>query len=234
MTYLELVNYLIRRVGIAGSHQDITTVTGHTGRLQLAIDWVREAELDIQRKWNDWTFHNVEAEIAVPANSHFIDENTPGFFKDIARINENSIYGRTDTDRSKLQLLCWADMRDKRGTQESQFNCSIPREISIDPSGRFFFWQPSSESWIINFTGQTKPLELVADKQVSLIPPEYHHIIFHKAAMKYAIYEEAEYLRATHEQEYMMLLQQLESVALPMGDRTNLSSDETPVVVQVM
>lgn len=231
MIFLEHVRQLIRRMGIAGAHQVIGTTQNQTGRYQLAVDWVREADMDVQRRWNDWTFHNVESEIVVPAESHFIDENTPGWFGDLARINQQALYGRTQNHRSRICYEDWPVFRHTRGTQQPQITAGVPQAMSMDQSGRIHFRHASRDAWILNMTGHIKPVSLINDNQEPLIPDEYQDIILHKAAMKYAVYEEAEYLRSTHEKAYEELLQQLESTCLPHEDRTNLSSDEAPIVV---
>lgn len=55
-TFLELVNDVARESGTVSESQELTTVTGATGRLRKIVGWTRQAWEIIQRSRNDWTF----------------------------------------------------------------------------------------------------------------------------------------------------------------------------------
>ena len=53
MTYLEFCQKMVRDLGLQNS---ITTVAGQTGMNQKIVDWVADADAEIQTIWSDWNF----------------------------------------------------------------------------------------------------------------------------------------------------------------------------------
>jgi len=216
-TYLELVSQLHTDVGAAGVAP--TTVVGNLGEAKRLADWVRDADLYIQKLWVTWRFlwdqfdasntttASVNA-LAAPANLNFWDFKT---FKIIepGETDQNPL-GVVEYDKIKSDIL---------DTSED-----IPSRAIVMPDNSLQFEPIPDAVYTILADYYVKPTPLAANVNVSAIPEEYHQAILGRAMILYANYENAPEIKDQGLEIYTEQLARLENHQLPNQENARFTT----------
>lgn len=227
-TFLELCEKLREECGIAGT---ISSVTGQTGMHARLIGYIQKANRKIQSRkanwkflWNEWT----------PLLSTVVSgELTPP--DGLAMFDQTSFWvGAGTEDAFPLKYL---DYRVWRDTVRRQYiDADQPTFVTIKPNGKVGISpSPSSDYTSLTLTAEywKRPVELVSDGQVSVIPVQFHSIIVALAKMYWAEYthDTGRYDAAFVEHED--LYRDLKAHSLPGMEDDGKSESSIPMVIEV-
>lgn len=205
MTFLELCQRVRQESGISGSGPE--SVLNQRSILQKVVEWVRQADLDIQRLHGDWFFlwrmgnANLTAGITQYTSASL---NLPGTLQDLLMLDINGY---------PLRYYSWKEFKAARRQLNEQQG--LPTEYTIRPDNVIVI-NPAPSSDIVATAEYSIAVEpLTNDNDESVIPTRFHDIIVHKALMYYASHEEDASLYQVHESRYEQVLSELSADQLP-------------------
>jgi hypothetical protein len=208
-TYLTLCQNMARDIGIPGSGPSSVSSTSLSEEENSVVRYVKEADLDIQRRWFDWNF--LWKEVTMTSSSGTSTLTSPS---DLASWNvDKVIWDLTSDDNQQLEYMEWGEYFDmyKLGTVDS----SVPEVFSVKPDNVLDLYPTPNSNTSVYGQYWKVPTELSTDTQVSEIPPRFHKIIVARAKMYYAENEDAPEILAGSLVEFEDLLDKLEADQLP-------------------
>ena len=233
-TYLELVQELVSELGIGGANQGAavpTTVTGQTGQLWNAVNWVKQANNNINLMWSDWKYLSVDysepltiGSSAVPAHSGAAVTkkwDRASFWVD-----------RDQTTVGELAFMMWEDFRVEVLPGPVSSN-SKPSVITQKRDGTLLLNVPSDAVYQLTAEFYKRPTLLANDNDVPEMPAEFHRLIICEAAIKYGNKEAAAEVISGMEAEYDYLLAKLQTDQLPGGEYDDQYSQDLPIVIDI-
>ena len=208
-TYLTLCQNMARDIGIPGSGPSSVSSTSLSEEENSVVRYVKEADLDIQRRWFDWNF--LWKEVTMTSASGTSTLTSPS---DLANWNvDKVIWDLTSDDNQQLEYMDWGEYFDmsKLGTVDS----SVPEVFSVKPDNVLDLYPTPNSNTSVYGQYWKVPTELSTDAQVSEIPPRFHKIIVARAKMYYSENEDAPEILAGSLVEFEDLLDKLEADQLP-------------------
>lgn len=204
MTFLELCNRVRQESGISGSGP--VTVFNQQAILAKVVEWVRQADLDIQRLHPDWTFlwRMGSAALQTDVNQYST--------LDLGLLNANQIR-RVFIGDQPLSELSWETYR-RRGYMSAQ-DRRQPTAYTFRPDGVMQVFPMPDSNYALNVEYNILPTPMMDDTDVSAIPVRFHDVILHKALMYYASHEEDQSLLQFSTMRYNDTLAELASACLP-------------------
>jgi hypothetical protein len=216
VTFLELVQALHAEVGAAGIAPP--AVTGQLGEAARLVNWIKRADLKIQRRWINWKFLRSTfsagntttqgvATLSAPADLNTWDLNTfmitfPG-----------------ETDKNPLPAVEYENVK---GAVIDD-NEGPPDRVIIMPDNSLLFEPEPDGVYTIDADYYKKPVELTNNSDVSAIPAEFHEsAILGRAIMFYANFEGAPEMSTQGNELYMEGMQELENHQLPNQNYSRL------------
>ena len=178
-TYLTLCQNMARDIGIPGSGPSSVSSTSLSEEENSVVRYVKEADLDIQRRWFDWNF--LWKEVTMTSASGTSTLTSPS---DLANWNvDKVIWDLTSDDNQQLEYMDWGEYFDmyKLGTVDS----SVPEVFSVKPDNVLDLYPTPNSNTSVYGQYWKVPTELSNDAQVSEIPPRFHKIIVARAKMNY-------------------------------------------------
>jgi len=228
MNFLELCQTVRQEVGISGTGP--STVLAQEGQLKAIVDFVVEAEFQINGLWKDWDFLWSQysttlatgvAEPALPKPADWGTWDLRSFYLD---------YTTDDWTRlTNLEYIQWRDTQ-RQGVQEN----STPIHFIVKPDGKLLVYPNPDKAYTITADYWRIGTRLAANLDESSIPVQYHRAIIARAKTMWAEREEAPEILLAASAEYQDVLDKLESQSLPEQRRRRLSSADTEEVVQVL
>jgi len=198
-TFLQLVQDLYREVGAAGGTPSaaIPTTVGVTGEILRLVNYVHDAELDIQNKWVDWKW------LRKTLTFYTGTQNQTGIFTtlngaisafptDLAEWDWKSffIYPAGSTTPQPLRTEEWQTVRNQVFNTTSY---NQPWRVIVMPDNTFRFDNIPDQSYQCFCEYRSVPYDLKADADVSNIPARFaNRLIVEYARMKYGLFEGAE------------------------------------------
>ena len=214
--FLTLAQDLYREVGAAGVEP--SAVTDQLGEANRLVGWVAQADYAIQNKWINWKFlreaftvGNVTAQgvatLAKPATLKTWDIET---FR---------IIYPGQTEENPLDVVEYENVkRQVRDTTEG-----APYRVIIMPDNSLHFESVPDGIYTILADYYKKPIKLVANTDISLIPEEYHDTaILGRAMMFYANFENAPEIKMQGQELYAEALVEMENHQLPNQNYSRL------------
>jgi len=204
MTFLELCQRVRQESGISGSGP--TTVVNQQAILAKVVEWVRQADLDIQRLHPDWTFlwrfttASLQSDVRQYTN---LDLGLDTFSR-VKRISIDG-YDLTELDWELFRRRGYVSASDRQRPTTYSFRTDGVLMVYPTPDAAY--------SLEIDYSLPAKPM--LDDIDVSVIPEPYHDIILHKALMYYASHEEDKMLLQVATQRYESTLSELGADCLP-------------------
>jgi hypothetical protein len=231
LTYLQLVQALFYEVGAAGFAP--TTTVGQTGEARRLVNWVHDAELDIQNLWVDWKWlrKSQTSYTGLSGDQTGIYTTQGGaisaFPLDLAEWDYKSfrIYPIGSTTYQVLPTYEWQQVRDEVFdlTDRGQ-----PWRAIVMPDNTLRFDLIPDQSYQLYQEWRTVPYDLKNDTDVSAIPARFaNRIIVEFARLKYGLFENAaEQVQHAKDQIYGVL--NASGVMTTQGLLTQLENDQLP------
>lgn len=223
-TFLQLCQTVRRECRIAGSGP--TAVTGQTGVLDRVVNWVADADQELQGRWFDWDFLHVTtwshstvantATVAAPADLGVWDRES--FFLDYTTANHKNL---PVIDYKKWRTLL------RQGVKTSQ----KPDNVIILPDNSLILEAPPDDVYSLTADYWKRPVKMTGPTDTSPIPEEYERIIVARAKIAYGEGESVGEILASGQVEYDDLLDKLESKYLP-DQKARRQSDPGMMVVR--
>ena len=171
MTFLELCQTVRQEVGVSGTGP--TTVLNQEGQLKVIIDFVADADFQIQILWDDWDFlwaqysSTLSTGTAAPATSKPTDLGTwdmRSFYLDYTTNNSAFL--------TPLPYTNWrTDYRQGVATN------SLPTYVVVQPDKNIFVDAPPDKAYTITADYWKVPTRMAANTTVSPIPEQFHRVI---------------------------------------------------------
>jgi len=206
-TYLQLCQDMAREVGIPGTGPSSVTPTA-----EEEVDIVRQikdADMDIQRRWFNWDYLWAEASITTVSGTSTITSPS-----DLAQWNIDSVvFDPTSDDYQPLEYMPWNEYKDeyKYGVVDS----GTPEVFSIKPDNVIDLYPTPDSATVVKAEYWKTPTELSTSSDVSPIPSRFHRIIICRAKVYYAEQNDAPEILSASVAEFTDLLDKLEADQLP-------------------
>ena len=231
-TFLQLVQRLHREVGAAGVAP--TAVTSQTGEAQRLVDWISNADLQVQNLWHDWKFLRTEFS---SSNTTTAGVRTLAAPSDLARWDPETFFIQESGQDAEpaAEVVEYQEVRGEK-FDTSVASRDIPYRIIIMPDNTLRFDPVPDAVYTITADYFAKPTVLAADADVSLIPDRFHEsVILGQAMIYYANHESAPEIIEQGMKIYEQSLPRLESVQSPsssFNSRYTSSGSQIQVVAQ--
>lgn len=217
MNFKELTSALAREAGVSGGGT-ISTVSSPTGETARLVNWIRQANMDIQRRYFDWKFLWQPFSLTTEAGKSTYDAPLEWHWWDRDKIQ---IDGEPFGGLEEYELWNGLERTDQ----------GAPNQVIIMPDGSLKILPVPDKAYTLSMPYYRKPQKLAVDTDIPLIPEEFHDLIWMWALVKYAHYEAAPEVIERVQTEYPAMLQSLESHQLPNRYRYALSQDANPLTV---
>jgi len=193
-TFLQLVQDLWREVGAAGIAP--TTTVSQSGELLRLVNYVHDAELEIQNLWSDWKFLRKTLSFYTYTNNQtgiFTDNtgSTSAFPADLAEWDYKTwfLIPPGQTLLQPIQCYEWFEVRDQVFDTVSR---AQPWRAIVMPDNTIRWDLIPDQPYQGQVEYRSVPYDLKADADVSNIPARFaNRIIVEWARMKYGLFENA-------------------------------------------
>lgn len=193
-TYIQLVQDLFREVGAAGKAP--STIVGTTGEANRLVNYVHDAELDIQNKWADWKWLRKTLTFYTKASSQtgiYTDNTgvTSAYPLDLAEWDYKSffIYPAGSTTPQPFPTIEWQKVRNQ---VFDTVDTTQPWRVIVMPDNTLRFDMIPDQAYQCFCEYRSVPYDLKVDADVSNIPSRYaNRLIVEAARMKYGLFENA-------------------------------------------
>ena len=206
MTFLELCQRVREESGVSGSGP--ATIDNQQSILQKVVNWVRQADYDIQVLHKDsWKFLWRTETISLIEDQRVYGALDLGL-PNLGAIKSMAIAGQPITEVS------W-DVYKLHGYQQAP-DRNQPTIYTVRPDGILEFFAVPDANYVVDVEYQLRPVKLQDDLDEPLIPEQYHQAILQKALMYYANHEEDNDLFQKAQNWYEQALSELASDQLPV------------------
>jgi hypothetical protein len=193
-SFLTLVQDLFREVGAAGAPP--TTTVNQTGEALRLVNYIHDAELDIQNLWVDWKFHRQTlVAYTIAGQNTGIATLQGGSISaqpvDLAEWDFRTFFitPASSTQAMPLPTFEWQSVRREVFDLTDQ---QQPWRCIIMPDNTLRFDLTPDQSYPLQMEYRTVPYDLKADADVSVIPARFaNRLIVEWARMKYGGFENA-------------------------------------------
>ena len=258
-TYLQLCQDLYREVGASGGNptQVLPSVAGAQGELLRLVNYVHDAELDIQNLWVDWKWLNASFYCYTGINGDHNGiytqpgglgnlSNTSAFPTDLAEWDYPSfkIWPAGSTNLTgPPQTLPTVERQEVREFVFDNLDFDIPSRVIIENDNTFKFDLAPDQSYQLLLGYRKVPYDLKVDADISNIPARFaNRLIVEWARLKYGLFENAaEQVQMAKSQIYGIvndsgimtmqgLLAQLENDQLPNAKNSRLQQGNDIII----
>jgi len=186
------------------------------------------ADLEIQRLWQDWDFMVGTFLSTTATNSRHLKDAIPAHLGawDVKTFWTN--FGLVDS--RQLGELDWETFH--RVVLSKPANVNEPVNFAIDRLRQVYLDPISFVETPFQADYWKHAIEMEGDEAQSLIPHEFHRIIIARAKMYYAEREDAPEIMVAANAEYSEMLTSMESKHLPGQKNSGRGSASTPGVVR--
>lgn len=227
MNFLELCQTVRQEVGVSGTGP--STVANQEGQLKVIIDFVAEADYQIQMLWQDWDFlwSQFTSTLSAGTSAPALQKPTNLGMWDIRSFFLNY----TSNDYTHLTALPYIDWRSdyRQGVATN----ATPTYVVIQPDNNIIVEPPPDTSYTISADYWKTPTKLSANTDNSSIPSQFHRVITARAKTMWAEREEAPEILLASSAEYQDVLDKLESHSLPNQRARRLSASDSDEVIVV-
>lgn len=210
-SFLQLCKKMCRDLGLKNVVQ---SVENQTGMNQKIVDWIADADEEIQTLWVDWNFlwTSFSTDTVVGQLSY----SPPS---DIGTWDMESFYLDYSTDDyTKLNNLGYLEWRSihRQGTQTND----APNSFVLAPDGDIYLNPKPNAIQTLTADYWKAPTRMTLNTDTSDIPERFERIIISRAKIYYAEHEEFPTVFELATREFQGLLMRLESAELP--DKTSM------------
>lgn len=197
-TFLQLVQDLYREVGAAGGTPTtaIPTTVGVTGEILRLVNYVHDAELEIQNLWVDWKWLRKTLTFYTGANNQtgiFTTQNgaISALPADLAEWDWESFFILPPGNTS-FQPLPTREWQEVRREVFDTVDFRQPYRVIVMPDNTLRFDNIPDQSYQCTAEYRAVPYDLKVDADVSNIPARFaNRLIIEWARMKYGMFESA-------------------------------------------
>lgn len=215
-TFLQLAVELRQEVGGAGTGP--TSVTSQVGEYKRIVDWIVQADEEVQQEHDDWKFMvgsftiDTIADDGAYAPADFVTPVTDlrNYRNDTLKIY---LSATGVSDESKLHYIDYQDWYDiyNTGTQTS----GRPRHFTIDNDMSLLLGPKPSAVYRVSGKYQKSVDTLSASADTPNYPAEFHMLPVYLGMMKYGRYTGAPEVYADGERLYKKMKRRMERSQLP-------------------
>jgi len=208
-TYLVLCQDMSRDIGIPGTGPSRVTASDLSEEELAVVRYIKQADLDIQRRWFNWNFLWSEATITPSIGTSTLTSPS-----DLGNWKLDSIvWSKATSDYQELDYMDWDEykLEYKLGVVDS----GTPEVFSVKPDNVIDVYPTPDAATTISAEYWKTPTELSADSDTSAIPARFHNIIISRAKIYYGENEDAPEVLSGALAEFEDLLDKLESDQLP-------------------
>ena len=203
-TFLELCKAARRACDISGTGP--VSVAGQVGELENLVEWVALSDQETQSRWFDWDFMHVST-WATNTNIGLAPVSAPA---DIGTWDEDSFYlNYTTATNRRLVVVDYVEWR-ASSRQGVKVNAT-PSSVVIKPDLSLVLESPPDAVYSLSADYWRRPVKMVGNNDMSLIPEEYERIIISRAKMMYAEFSGSGVLLSSAQVEFDDLLDKLEA-----------------------
>jgi hypothetical protein len=198
-----------RDIGIPGTGPSSVTASDLSEEELAVVRYIKNADLDIQRRWFNWDYLWSEATITPSVGvSTLTSPANLGNWK-----LDSIVFSKATDDYQQLDFMDWEQYRleYKLGVIDS----GTPEVFSIKPDNVIDVWPTPDSTTTISTEYYRVPTELAADSDISSIPPRFHNMIIHRAKIYYGENEDAPEILSGALASFEDLLDKLEADQLP-------------------
>lgn len=204
MTFLELCKRVRQESGVSGTGP--VSVASQTGILAKIVEWVRQADVDIQRYNLFWSFLWRITDVELTLGTKEYSMAALGL-SDMRQLKGISI------GNNKLVEMPWQLYVDYGFRLSS--DSGTPTHYTFRPDGVMCVHPAPNAPVQVTIEYYRTPKAMSANADVSLIPEAYHDAIIHKALMYFASHEEDAALLQVSNVRYENVLAEMGANYLP-------------------
>ena len=236
MNYLQLVQEFVSELGIAGANNAgtlPTTTVGQTGQLRRAVQWIAQANNDLNVMYTDWDFLEVDYSETLVVGTRTAPVHS-GVNETVKKFDRDSFnLDRGLATHTPLSFVDWRAYRRELLPGAHSVN-QRPSIFSIRPRDNLiYFDEPPDQAYTLTATFWKRPVLISGDSAVPDIPEDFHRLIILTAGVKYANKEDAPEIIQGWEAEYTALLSDLESDQLPGREFDNMSGQDVDLTMDI-
>lgn len=210
-TYIDLCRKLREEVGLSGDSTP-AAVTGQTGQMARVVNFVADADENIQKMHADWEFMWAQFSTTTSSGSRDPATTKP---TNIGSYDLDSFYlDKTTTSFAKLEFVPYRPNYVNDYAVGSPSNAQ-PYAFTIQPDDTIKVYPPADATYTLTCDYWKKPTRMTANTDESLIPEPYRRIIVVSAKVMWAQLEDAPEILQPAMLEYQMLMDNLERRFLP-------------------
>jgi hypothetical protein len=228
MNYLQLCAKMRRDIGIQGSGP--TSVTSQTGNYQRIVDYIADADDEIQSLYEDWDFlRTTVAFNTISATSTYttaaISAGTVGKW-DV----ESFAFKPNTTSYRPLSNVDFHDWKNS-GDRYYVNTDDEPTQFVIDQNESIILIPTPDAVYAVQAEHWVSPSRMAANTDTSVIPSRFHQMIIELATIKYGTYDENNALITAAMYQYdKVWLPRLEAAEL-RGSKKSYSSHDPDFIV---
>jgi hypothetical protein len=197
-SFLTLVQDLYREVGAAGGlpASSIPTTVAQSGEILRLINYVHDAELEIQNLWVDWKWLRKTLTFYTGTQNQTgifttLNGGVSAFPTDLAEWDWNSFF-ILPPGNSFFAPVRTAEWQEVRREVFDTVDFNIPSRVIVMPDNTLRFDLIPDQSYQMTAEYRSVPYDLKVDGDVSNIPARFaNRIIVEWARMKYGMFESA-------------------------------------------
>lgn len=205
-TYLQLCQKMIRDLGLSNT---ITTVSGQSGMSRKVVDWIADADEQIQALWADWQFLWSQYSTTTIAGTQEYAKPL-----DFGVWDLDSFY--LDYNISNYQHLGYIDyIAWRQAYRQNPADNDKPSLFTLTPAHNIYLEPTPDAVYTLTADYWAAPTRLSDNTDTSAIPDRFERIIIAKAKIFYAEHDEFPTVYELASREYADLLKQLQAAELP-------------------
>ncbi len=233
--YLTLVQELVTELGIGGANQGATvpeSVTGQKGQLWNAVNWIKQANNNINLMWSDWRYLSFEYAETLTVSSTAVPAHSGS--EVVKKWDRASFWiNKAQTSAGPLNFMAWEEFRSAVLPGPAATTNSKPSIITQKRDGTLLLNAPCNLAYAMTAEFYKRPALLASDNDIPEMPEEFHRLIVCEAAIKYGNKEAAAEVISGMEAEYDYLLAKLEGDQLPGREYDDQYSQDVPLVIDI-
>jgi len=223
MNFLAMCQKLRRDIGVQGSGP--SSVVGQVGNFQRIVDYVADADEEIQKLFEDWEFLRTTVSFNTSVGTANYTLAALGITAHAKWDIETFAFKPNTTSFRMLTEMRYHDFKNsaaRYGTGEN----NEPTQVVLHSNGSFTLTPTPDASYAIKADYWAAPTRLAANTDESAIPSQFHQMIIELATKKYGVYDENDALIVSgHDQYENVWLPRLQSAQL-RGYEKNYSSHD--------
>lgn len=193
MDYLALVNQgmLLSRVGEARLSEPMTTFDGATGPAYEMIQWIAQADLDLQLARNGWLFMRDSADLLLPqGQASLVPSASLSTIRSVIPAEDDAgrrsigCYKDSPSDTSRVNLIDYEAWYGNAIGADALGRSGRPGRFT-ERSGNLYFDTTADANYKITFDFLRKPIRMAVASSESVIPVEHRMAIVWWALARY-------------------------------------------------